>query len=112
MPDEEFELRVYRFEKAWRLHGPCEIDDYLGHPFERASPGRDRLLVELICVDLEFRWRNPGGGSQLCHPHGGSRTARDIAGSSRRARSAASTPGRGPLRYDFQTRVGKRAGLC
>ena len=21
---------------------------------------RDRLLVELICVDLEFRWRNPG----------------------------------------------------
>jgi hypothetical protein len=60
MPDEEFESRVLRFEEAWRLHGPCEIDDYLGHPFERASPGRDRLLVELICVDLEFRWRSPG----------------------------------------------------
>ena len=40
MPDEEFESRVFRFEKAWRLHGPCEIDDYLGHPFERASPAR------------------------------------------------------------------------
>ena len=28
-----------------------------GDPFERASPGRYRLLVELICIDLEFRWR-------------------------------------------------------
>jgi hypothetical protein len=58
MPDEAFESHVLRFERAWRLHGPCAIDDFLGSPFDRASPARDRLLVELISVDLEFRWRN------------------------------------------------------
>ncbi|MDG3007237.1 serine/threonine-protein kinase [Paludisphaera mucosa] len=59
MHDPEFESRVLRFERAWRSGGPPEIGDYLGHPFATTSPGREKLLVELICVDLEFRARSP-----------------------------------------------------
>lgn len=64
MADREFESRVLRFEQDWRLRGPRAIEDYLGGPFAVGSPERHLLLVELICVDLEYRWRNPaiGGG--------------------------------------------------
>src|SRR4051794_18708629 len=58
MTDPEFESRVQRFEQAWRLHGPRAIDEYLGEPFAPGSSQRGRLLTELICVDLEYRWRN------------------------------------------------------
>src|SRR4051812_1085462 len=61
MPDREFESRILHFERVWRLQGPPEIHDFLGGPFASASPRRGRLLVELICVDLEYRWRQPGG---------------------------------------------------
>ena len=59
-PDEEFESRVLRFEQAWRLRGPREIADYLVDLSPSAGPGRYRLLLELICIDLEYRWRDPG----------------------------------------------------
>jgi hypothetical protein len=58
MTDLEFESRVRRFEQAWRLHGPSAIVEYLGESFAPVSPRRGRLLTELICVDLEYRWRN------------------------------------------------------
>ena len=60
MRDDEagFESRVVRFEQAWRLRGPCEVADYLEEPSPLGGPERTRLLVELICVDLEFRWRS------------------------------------------------------
>ena len=58
MTDDEFESRILRFETAWRLQGPPEIDDYLKDPFDSPAPRRDDLLVELICIDLEYRWRN------------------------------------------------------
>lgn len=60
MPDQEFESRVLRFEQVWRLHGPRAIEDDLDDPPQPAGPERHRLLVELICIDLEYRWRNPG----------------------------------------------------
>ena len=61
MPDEEFESRILRFEQAWRLRRPARDRGLPGTSIlERPSPGRYRLLVELICIDLEFRWRNPG----------------------------------------------------
>jgi tRNA A-37 threonylcarbamoyl transferase component Bud32 len=60
MLDREFESRVLGFERAWRLHGPPEIGDYLGDPFDSPSPRRGRLLVELISIDLEYRWRDAG----------------------------------------------------
>jgi len=59
MRDDAFESRILRFEQAWQQNGPCKIADYLEAPFVHPSPDRGRLLVELICIDLEFRWRNP-----------------------------------------------------
>lgn len=62
MLDPAFESRVLRFERDWRRYGPRAIADYLGDPIEPDCPGRRSLLVELICIDLEYRWRNPGIG--------------------------------------------------
>ena len=58
MPDDDFESRILRFERAWQVNGACEIADFLDRPGAIASQERRRLLIELICVDLEFRWRN------------------------------------------------------
>ncbi|WP_165249427.1 serine/threonine-protein kinase [Paludisphaera soli] len=58
MTDADFESRVLRFEQDARGLGPRRIEDYLGPPFTPGAPGRGRLLVELICIDLEFRWRD------------------------------------------------------
>jgi tRNA A-37 threonylcarbamoyl transferase component Bud32 len=58
MRDEEFESRVLRFEQAWQLHGACEIANSLGETSALPASERSRLLFELICIDLEFRWRN------------------------------------------------------
>ncbi|WP_435008705.1 serine/threonine-protein kinase [Tundrisphaera lichenicola] len=59
MTDDAFESRVLDFERDWRRDGPREIGDYLADPFGPGSPGRGHLLAELICVDLEYRWRSP-----------------------------------------------------
>lgn len=58
--DHEFERRVLRFEQAWRRNGSSEIGDFLTEPFAIYDSGRDRLLVELICIDLEYRWQGHG----------------------------------------------------
>jgi eukaryotic-like serine/threonine-protein kinase len=58
MTDDAFESRLLRFEEAWRRDGPPEIADFLGDPPGLSSPERRRLLVELIAIDLEFRWRD------------------------------------------------------
>src|SRR5262245_42303643 len=68
MTDPEFESRVRRFEPDWGLHGPRAIEDYLGEPFAAGSPGRGRLLAELICVDLEYRWRGAAAVEPLSLP--------------------------------------------
>jgi tRNA A-37 threonylcarbamoyl transferase component Bud32 len=62
-----FESQVRAFEQAWQ-HGPPEISEFVAsldtspdNP-ERASPdpaAQRCLLQELICIDLEFRWRQP-----------------------------------------------------
>ncbi len=58
MLDDAFESRVLRFEQAWRLGPPPEIADHLGGPSGSDAIGRARLLAELICVDLELRWKH------------------------------------------------------
>ena len=60
MTDDAFESQLLRFEQAWRRSGPCAIADVLDGPYELSAPERRRLLVELICIDLEFRWRQNG----------------------------------------------------
>src|SRR5262249_10896212 len=49
---EEFEDAIRRFEDAWNGPSRPEIDGYLP-----ISPGRTRLLTELVHVDLENRLR-------------------------------------------------------
>jgi tRNA A-37 threonylcarbamoyl transferase component Bud32 len=69
MTDDGFETRVLRFEQAWRLHGPLVLADYLGGLSPPAGPERYRLLIELICVDLECRWQNPGAAGRATLDH-------------------------------------------
>jgi hypothetical protein len=69
MPDEGFESRVLRFEQAWCLHGPPAIADYLGGLSPPSGPERHRLLLELICIDLECRWRDPGAVGRATLDH-------------------------------------------
>lgn len=58
MLDDELESRILSFERGWQQNGRCEIRDFLNCSSPAAPEMRRRLLVELICVDLEFRWRN------------------------------------------------------
>jgi tRNA A-37 threonylcarbamoyl transferase component Bud32 len=58
MTDDDFESRVLGFERLWLLGGPCEIAAFLDRPPASRGQQRCRLLVELICIDLEFRWKN------------------------------------------------------
>jgi eukaryotic-like serine/threonine-protein kinase len=58
MHDDDFESRILQFELAWQRGEPPEIADFLELTGAPAPSERRRLLFELICVDLEFRWRN------------------------------------------------------
>ncbi len=58
MLDDDIESRIFQFERGWQQNGPREIRDYLDFQRELKSETGRRLLVELICIDLEFRWRD------------------------------------------------------
>ena len=58
MTDDNLESRLLDFEEAWRREEPPEIADFLGSSSGLDSPDRRRLLLELIAIDLEFRWRS------------------------------------------------------
>ncbi len=60
MSDNAFESRILGFERAWQRNEPHEINDFLEFSSPSTSDSRRRLLLELICVDLEFRWRMQG----------------------------------------------------
>jgi len=45
---------VWALEDAWRAGGPGELGEFLPEP---GSPLREVMLVELIKVDLEHRWK-------------------------------------------------------
>lgn len=53
MDNVEHERRILEFERAWRT-GPVSLPECLAGVEPRS---RRRLLLELICLDLEFRWR-------------------------------------------------------
>jgi eukaryotic-like serine/threonine-protein kinase len=57
MPDGNFEWQILGFEQAWQRNEPREIADFLEESCALLARERRRLLVELICIDLEFRWR-------------------------------------------------------
>jgi eukaryotic-like serine/threonine-protein kinase len=58
MTDDAFESRLLQFQQAWAQGSPCPIAQILDDPPGVSSVDRARLLVELIAIDLEFRWRN------------------------------------------------------
>lgn len=58
MSDDDFEARIHDLEQSWQRNRPAEIADLLVRSPALSSQDRHALLVELICVDLEFRWRN------------------------------------------------------
>lgn len=47
-----------RFEAAWKAHEQPQIEDYLAveSPPDESPPARD-LLIELVKIDIECRWR-------------------------------------------------------
>jgi serine/threonine protein kinase/Tol biopolymer transport system component len=49
-----------RFEEAWR-NGTPRIDDFLPHSTAKQAASRQRLLLELVAIDLECRWRRAAG---------------------------------------------------
>ena len=57
MPDDDLESRIHDFEQSWQRDCPAEIAELLLRSPALTSQERHALLVELICVDLEFRWR-------------------------------------------------------
>lgn len=47
---------ILHFEWAWQSGSPPEIADFLLRSANREE--RLRHLIELVCIDLEYRWRN------------------------------------------------------
>jgi eukaryotic-like serine/threonine-protein kinase len=54
---EAFESQILTFERAWQQGVPQEIEAALSAAGVKSQPERLRLLIELICIDLEFSWR-------------------------------------------------------
>lgn len=57
MTEADFESRVLAFELEWRRNGPCELARFLEWSPALAAEQRRRLLIELLCIDLEMHWR-------------------------------------------------------
>jgi len=51
----DIEGLLEKFEDAWRQGSPPRIEEFL--PGTTDMPGRRQLLEELICIDLDYRWR-------------------------------------------------------
>src|SRR5436190_22182938 len=47
-----------RFEQAWQERPPADLSAYLLEP---GHPGRRELLIDLIHIDLEYRWKAGAG---------------------------------------------------
>jgi eukaryotic-like serine/threonine-protein kinase len=60
MLDDDLECRILDFERSWEQHVPCQIQHYLESASQSTPEMQHLLLLELICIDLEFRWRNSG----------------------------------------------------
>src|SRR5262245_46801227 len=43
-----------RFEQAWQDHPPADLDAHLPPP---GDPGRKGALIDLVHIDLEYRWK-------------------------------------------------------
>ena len=62
--------RLERFDLAWRNGTPPRIDAFLEAVATHAgsaglSPPRNRLLAELVKIDMEYRWRGEESASRV-----------------------------------------------
>ncbi len=55
LENENFETLILRFEQCWQRGTSPAIADFLPSTFSAAE--RLRLLGELVCIDLEYRWQ-------------------------------------------------------
>jgi eukaryotic-like serine/threonine-protein kinase len=55
MNQTEHDSRILAFEQTWQRGSVPEIRDFLPVHFDPSA--RRELLLELICIDLEYRWR-------------------------------------------------------
>ncbi len=51
----ELEARVHAFEQEWSSDSPPRIEHFVGPVPDEES--KRALLLELVCVDLEYRWK-------------------------------------------------------
>lgn len=70
-PDQEpndLTIQLDGFESAWQQGKPQRIDDVLDGV---AGPKRRELLIELILLDMEYRWQQPIDGMTAMEEAGG-----------------------------------------
>ncbi|MCA9069339.1 MAG: hypothetical protein KDA84_10470, partial [Planctomycetaceae bacterium] len=63
MKPDDFEARVLSFEQAWQGDSPPTIANFL--PASLVPDDRRRLLQELVCIDLEYRWQHAETDKQI-----------------------------------------------
>ena len=61
--EQDFEDSLVRFDAAWHSGTVPRIDEFLPPEEARtaAGHGRRELLLELVMIDLEYRWRRAVG---------------------------------------------------
>jgi tetratricopeptide (TPR) repeat protein len=68
----EFERRLIAFEEAWRAGSTPDLGAFLSPAIDSAEHGsaarRARQLLDLILMDLEYRWRAPAPGNSDSMP--------------------------------------------
>lgn len=62
MADDQFESQVLAFERAWQAGSIPDLRRFLR--CDLAESVQIRLLHELVCIDLEFRWRRGAADSE------------------------------------------------
>lgn len=84
-----------RFEAAWRAGEEPRIEDFVRRFSGDTPDSRRQLLIELVMVDLEYRWRRAARGSQ----------SGDVGRPARMGRSGDSlSHGERPLLEDYVSR--------
>lgn len=60
--EDQMDMICDRFEAAWQAGQIPRIEDYLGEAAAGSSPAARKLAVELIKIDLGWRWRRANEG--------------------------------------------------
>ena len=53
----EIDLAIERFDESWQAGVIPDINNFLSGQSESIALRRGELLVELVMIDMEYRWR-------------------------------------------------------